>query len=175
MAEAVSRPGNIGPGNMNKLFRLFITATVLALAAGPASSAESLSETQKKEVEAVIQDYLLKNPEIITKGIEVLQARQREAEEKQSKAALVAQRSQLFDDPTSPVSGNPSGDITIKQLRSRFCKRASARPKRNNPRRRWSPNDRSCSMTRRIFQKVVLSTGSTLPIKIRYNTSEPIN
>ena len=113
MDETVSRPGNIEFGNMNNLFRLFIAAAVLTLAAGPASSAESLSATQKKEVETVIQDYLLKNPEIITKAIEVLQARKREAEEQQSKAALVAQRSKLFNDPTSPVGGNPSGDITV--------------------------------------------------------------
>ncbi len=111
---------------MNNLFRLCIAAAVLTLAAGPASSAGSLSETQKKEVEAVIQDYLLNNPEIITKAIEVLQARQREAEEQQSKAVLVAQRSQLFNDPTSPVGGNPSGDITVIEFfdyRCGVCKR----------------------------------------------------
>ncbi len=111
---------------MNNLFRLFITVVVLTFAAGPASSADSLSETQKKEVEAVIQDYLLKNPEIITKAIEVLQARKREAEERDSRAALVAQRSQLFDDPTSPVGGNPRGDITVIEFfdyRCGVCKR----------------------------------------------------
>ncbi len=111
---------------MNNLFRLFIAAAVLTLAVGPASSAESLSETQKKEVEAVVQDYLLNNPEIIAKAIEVLQARKREAEEQQSKAALVAQRSQLFNDPTSPVGGNPSGDITVIEFfdyRCGVCKR----------------------------------------------------
>ena len=111
---------------MNNLFRHLIAAAFLTLAAGPASSAESLSETQKKEVEAVVQDYLLNNPEIITKAIEVLQARKREAEEQQSKAALVAHRSQLFNDPTSPVAGNPSGDITVVEFfdyRCGVCKR----------------------------------------------------
>ena len=80
VGESATRPGNIGPPIMNNLFRLFIAAAVLTLAAGPASSADSLSETQKKEVEGVIQDYLQNNPEIITKAIEVLQARKREAE-----------------------------------------------------------------------------------------------
>lgn len=116
----------MGPGNMINLFRIFIAAGILNLAAGPASSADTLSETQKKEVEAVIQDYLLKNPRIITKAIEVLQARKRGAEEKQTKAALFAQRSQLFDDPSSPIGGNPSGDITVIEFfdyRCGVCKR----------------------------------------------------
>jgi protein-disulfide isomerase len=124
--ETDSRPGKFGPENMNNLFRLFIAAAVLTMFTGPASSADSLSETQKKEVESVIQDYLLKNPKIITKAIEVLQARQREAEENQTKAALIAQRSQLFDDPTSPVGGNPRGDITVIEFfdyRCGVCKR----------------------------------------------------
>ncbi len=111
---------------MKNLFRLVIAATVLTLAAGPVSSAESLSAAQKKEVEAVIQDYLLNNPEIITKAIEALQARQREAEEQESKAALVANRSQLFNDPTSPVGGNPNGDVTVIEFfdyRCSVCKR----------------------------------------------------
>jgi len=124
--ETDSRPGKIGPENMNNLFRLFIAAAILTVFTGPASTADSLSETQKKEVEAVIQDYILKNPEIITKAIAVLQTRQREAEEQQSKAALIAHRSQLFEDPTSPVGGNPSGDITVIEFfdyRCGVCKR----------------------------------------------------
>ncbi len=111
---------------MNNLFRLLITGAVLTLVAGPVSSAESLSEAQKKDVEAVIQDYLLNNPEIITKAIEVLQTRQREAEVRKTREALVAQRSRLFDDATSPVGGNPDGDVTVVEFfdyRCGVCKR----------------------------------------------------
>ncbi len=111
---------------MKKLLGLITAAAVLAFVAGPATSAGSLTETQKKEVEAVIQDYLLKNPEIISKAIDALQARQREAEEKASKAALIANRSQLFKDATSPVGGNPNGDITVIEFfdyRCGVCKR----------------------------------------------------
>ncbi len=111
---------------MKKHLGLITAAAVLAFVAGPATSAGSLTETQKKEVEAVIQDYILKNPEIISKAIDALQARQREAEEKASKAALIANRSQLFKDATSPVSGNPNGDITVIEFfdyRCGVCKR----------------------------------------------------
>ncbi len=111
---------------MNKLFRLFVVATVLTLASGPASLADSLSEAQKKDVEAVIQNYLLTNPEIITRAIEVLQARQRETEEQESRRALIAQHALLFNDPTSPVGGNPNGDVTVIEFfdyRCGVCKR----------------------------------------------------
>jgi protein-disulfide isomerase len=111
---------------MNNLFRIFSTAALLTLVGVPAFSADSLSEGQKKDVEDVIQNYLLDHPEIITKAMEVLQTRKREAEGRESKAALTAQRSRLFDDPTSPVSGNPDGDITLIEFfdyRCGVCKR----------------------------------------------------
>ena len=111
---------------MKHLLRVIIASTALTFAAASVVSAESLSEAQKKEVEGVIQEYLLKNPEVITKAIEVLQARQREEEEKATQAAMVANRSQLFNDPTSPVGGNPNGDITIVEFfdyRCGVCKR----------------------------------------------------
>jgi protein-disulfide isomerase len=111
---------------MKNLLRLISTIAFLIVAGTPAISAEALTDAQKKNVEAVIQNYLLENPEIITKALEVLQARKIEAEERESKAALTAQRSRLFDDPTSPVGGNPDGDVTLIEFfdyRCGVCKR----------------------------------------------------
>ncbi len=125
IGEATLRLGPIGPCIMKNLLRLIAAAAVI-LAAGPVSAAEPLSEAQKKAVEAVIQDYLLNNPEIITKAIEVLQARRREAEERGTRAALAANRARLFDDPTSPVGGNPNGDVNVVEFfdyRCGVCKR----------------------------------------------------
>jgi protein-disulfide isomerase len=111
---------------MHNLFRVLVAFAIFASFADRVSAADSLSADQKKEVESIIQDYILKNPEIISKAIEVLQARQREAEERQARAALVAHRTQLFDDPTSPIGGNPNGDVTVIEFfdyRCGVCKR----------------------------------------------------
>lgn len=109
---------------MKNLIRIIASALVFAI--GPAFATGPLTEAHKKQIETIIQDYILDNPEIITKAITALQARQREAEERGTKAALVANRSRLSNDPTSPVGGNPNGDVTLIEFfdyRCGVCKR----------------------------------------------------
>jgi len=113
-------------GNMINLIWIFLAAAILNFAAGTAYSANSFSETQKKEIETLIQSYILKNPEIITQAFKVLQTREREAEEKRTKVTLVSLRSRLFEDLSSPVGGNLNGDITVIEFfdyRCGVCKR----------------------------------------------------
>ena len=111
---------------MKTLIRMIAAVSVLVFAVGPAFAAEPLSEARKKHIETIIEDYILANPEIITKAIEVLQARQRAAEKRGTRAAVVANRSKLFFDPTSPVGGNTNGDVTLVEFfdyRCGVCKR----------------------------------------------------
>ena len=106
---------------MINLMRIFIAAAILNLAAITASSADSFSETQKKEIETLIQNYILKNPEIITQAVKILETRVRKAEEQRNKVTLVSQRSRLFEDLSSPVSGNLNGDITVIEFFDYSC------------------------------------------------------
>ncbi len=103
-------------------------AVVLSLAAGPAPAGEdALTPEQKKSVERIVRDYILKNPEIITEAIAILRERQRVEQERAQAAALVAHRAQIFDHPMTPVSGNPEGDVTIVEFfdyQCPFCKRS---------------------------------------------------
>ena len=111
---------------MINLMRIFIAAAIFNLAAITASPADSFSETQKKEIETLIQNYILKNPEIITQAIKILETRVRKAEEQRNKVTLVSQRSRLFEDLSSPVGGNLNGDITVIEFfdyRCGVCKR----------------------------------------------------
>ena len=100
-------------------------ALYLCLISG-ANAAEPLSPDQKKAVEGVIHDYLLKNPEIIAEAIDALQKKQKVAEADASRAALQAQSAALFNDPESPVAGDRNGDVTIVEFfdyRCGVCKR----------------------------------------------------
>ncbi len=109
---------------LRTLTRLALAAVVLT-AAPVAAGAQSLSSQQKQEVEAVIRDYLKRNPEFL---IEVLQA----AEEKQqanqllrARETIVAERRALTATPGDPVGGNPKGDVTIVEFfdyRCPYCK-----------------------------------------------------
>ncbi|WP_374443925.1 DsbA family protein [Stella sp.] len=109
------------------MLRLLLPLALAAFvaAASPAADAQSLSPQQRQEVEAVLRDYLKRNPEFL---IEVLQA----AEEKQqanqlarARDTIVAERRELTQNPADPVGGNPKGDVTIVEFfdyRCPYCK-----------------------------------------------------
>jgi protein-disulfide isomerase len=92
------------------------------------SAASSVSPEQRKAFEGVIKDYLLKNPVIIRQAIQALQAQEEADKQAQASAALKTHKDQLFYDKTSPVAGNPKGDITIVEFfdyNCGYCKRAA--------------------------------------------------
>ncbi len=109
---------------MKTLFSALLALLLLA----PLASAQEAEMTpngmtgaQKTEIEKIVHDYLLKNPEVIREAIQALQAK-----EEQSKAdaqtQLVAQNKEaLFNDPATPVAGNPMGDVTVVEFFDYHC------------------------------------------------------
>ena len=117
---------------MNKPHRAPLAAPALALTCaffaalplGPLSAAEITPE-QRQAIEGVIHDYLMQNPEVL---IEALRAAEDKASrDADAKAALVLKdrRGEVFNDPATPVGGNPQGDVTIVEFfdyRCPYCK-----------------------------------------------------
>lgn len=94
---------------------------------GPAgASSHGLSPAQQKQVEEIIRQYLLKNPEVLVEAINNLRTREEAEEAKGIETILAARREDIERDPASPVSGNPRGDVTLVEFfdyRCGFCKR----------------------------------------------------
>lgn len=112
-------------------FSRSLIAAGLALAAGWVATvparAQGFDAKQKAEIEALVRDYILKNPEIIRDAMMELDRRQREAEKQAQRTALLAQRAQLFENPSSIVIGNPKGDVTVVEFfdyNCGYCKRS---------------------------------------------------
>jgi hypothetical protein len=65
--------------------------------------------------EQTIRDYLYNRPEPIIEMLQEAKEMQRRTNERQASQALTARQSELPDDPTSPVAGNPKarhlGDV----------------------------------------------------------------
>ena len=102
-----------------------VPVTANAQSAGGAGGA-SVSAAHKAEFEKIVRDYILKNPEIITEAIQILQAKKQVAEARADKELLASNRATLISDPASPVGGNPKGDVTIVEFfdyRCGVCKR----------------------------------------------------
>ena len=85
-----------------------------------------LKLNQIQEIENVISSYLKNNPEIIIEAINIFRNREKHAKKLQQRDNIIKSRELLLYDKTSPVSGNPNGDITIVEFfdyRCGYCKK----------------------------------------------------
>ena len=99
-----------------------------AAAGSAAEKAADKAATRRAAVEQVIHDYLLAHPEVIGASLVLLQQREVAAEAAAKKQALAANHDDLLADPSSPVLGNPSGDVTVVEFfdyRCGYCKRVA--------------------------------------------------
>ncbi len=68
-----------------------------------------------------VRDYLLANPEVIVEAMQTLEARRQQAEESEAQSVLDARVDDVFNDPESPVGGNPDGDVTMVEFFDYNC------------------------------------------------------
>ena len=103
-------------------------------ATAPATRAAEFDADQKKEIEKIVTDYLIENPDIIRQVFGILRAQdqQREQEaqlERAEKAqeAIAENKDALFNADGQIVLGNPDGDVTLVEFldyNCGYCKQA---------------------------------------------------
>ena len=101
-----------------------LVALALAAAALPAA-ADPLTPEQKDAVEQLIRNTIAEHPEIVIDALKAAQAKTDAEAAQNVKTAIAAGHDQLVADPTSPVAGNPKGDVTIVEFfdyRCPYCK-----------------------------------------------------
>ncbi|WP_439573513.1 DsbA family protein [Phreatobacter sp.] len=115
-----------------KLARTGLIAGALALTAPLApvlaqgAPAQPTAE-ERARIEAIVRDYLLRNPEVLQEALVELERRQAQAEERARTEAFQANRDRLYRSPNAVVLGNPQGDVTLVEFfdyNCGFCKRA---------------------------------------------------
>jgi protein-disulfide isomerase len=102
-------------------------ASMALLAAVPPVSAQSFSGDQRKQIESIIREYLVTNPEVLQEAVAELEKRQAQAEADRHKTAVSANRQMLFDSARHVTLGNPNGDVTLVEFfdyNCGYCKRA---------------------------------------------------
>ena len=108
------------------IYSAYLIAAITLFSVAGTSAEESMSDTRKKEVEAVLQEYILKNPEVLMRAIQTYQVQKQAAKRKRAKDNLTSLTAELTLNPASPVIGNPDGDVTIVEFfdyRCGYCKR----------------------------------------------------
>ena len=111
-----------------KLLRLLALSLPLLLAAGPLGAADMTPAPSAVDIDVVqkiVRDYLREHPEVIIDAIKQYQAKQDQAEAAKAQQNITALKDDIFKDPTSPVAGNPDGDVTVVEFfdyRCPYCK-----------------------------------------------------
>jgi protein-disulfide isomerase len=83
-------------------------------------------ELPADQVEAIVRELLMREPEIVYQALQELQRRETAAEAERRKAAVMARKDDLFHSAASPVGGNPEGDVTLVEFfdyRCGYCRR----------------------------------------------------
>lgn len=114
--------GNMAPAGAATAAAPTDTMTVASTAAVPASG-----KLDRAEVEEIVRDYLLKNPEIMLEVQEALEAKQQEEQRLASEGAIRDHKDAIFNSAYDGIVGNPEGKVTIVEFydyNCGFCKRA---------------------------------------------------
>lgn len=85
------------------------------------STNTSFTPTQKKEIEKIVGNYLINNPEILLKASQALRKKQIAEIESEALSAIKTHKKQVFNDPKSPTAGNPKGSIDIVEFFDYQC------------------------------------------------------
>jgi protein-disulfide isomerase len=109
--------------------KLLLAAAALALSVSAVlpRSALAFDAKEKTDIEAVVRDYLIRNPEVLLEAMDALQAKRNAEDQAAQGGAIASAGADLFASPTGTVLGNPEGDVTIVEFfdyNCGYCKHA---------------------------------------------------
>ncbi|HEY8247875.1 MAG TPA: DsbA family protein [Hyphomicrobium sp.] len=81
---------------------------------------------QKQELEKIIKNYLVANPEIFLEVQTALESKMEKEQAEKLKVAIAENARDIYRDPTADTAGNPNGDITVVEFfdyNCGYCKR----------------------------------------------------
>lgn len=90
-----------------------------------AVKADDIPAAQRGAIEGIIHDYLLKNPDVLIEALHNAEEKLNHEADTKATNALSNRASEIFNDPATPVGGNPKGDVTIVEFfdyRCPYCK-----------------------------------------------------
>ncbi|SEB37187.1 DsbA family protein [Nitratireductor aquibiodomus] len=94
---------------------------------GTTAQAETAAPLGKPQVEQIVREYLLNNPEILLEVQDALEKKQREEQKLAQQTVMKDRQEQLFNSPYDGVVGNPDAAITVVEFfdyNCGYCKRA---------------------------------------------------
>jgi protein-disulfide isomerase len=112
-------------------FLLSACAALVVVSSGCSTTADetrNVPALSQDLTDAAIERYIRTHPEVIVQSLQALEAKREAALREHQKTALATKQHELLHDPTSPVSGNPKGEITLVEFydyRCGYCRKAA--------------------------------------------------
>ena len=107
---------------LRRLFFLAALAGIGLLGAVATAPAQTQFNTgQRTEIEAIIKDYLLKNPEVLRDALAEMERKQKIEEELARSKAVAEQAPLIYNSPRQAVLGNPKGKVTLVEFFDYNC------------------------------------------------------
>ena len=95
-----------------------LALSVVSLA--PAARAAD-QELPVPDIEKIVRDYLMREPQVIYEAIQELQKRQQAAEAERQKATIASRADEIFRHPDDPIAGAADGDVTLVEFFDYRC------------------------------------------------------
>ncbi len=130
--DLVAAQAGRGIDNMRHTLTLMgfaILALSVAGCAVTANEATPASAPSNDLTDAAIERYIRTHPEVIVQSLQAMEAKREAEQRERQKVALATKQNELLHDPTSPVSGNLKGEITLVEFydyRCGYCKKAAS-------------------------------------------------
>jgi protein-disulfide isomerase len=99
---------------------LAVVLSAVALLRSP-DTATPGGQTMSTSFGAEVRNYLLDNPGVLFEAAELYDQQQQQAAVDELKVAIQQNREEIFENATSPVTGNPAGDVTIVEFFDYNC------------------------------------------------------
>ena len=98
---------------------------IAAASWGGAAGAADANTTPRQQIESIIHDYLMQHPDVLIAALREAEDKLHHEDEAKASQAVIQHRREVFNDPATPVAGNPQGDVAVVEFfdyRCPYCK-----------------------------------------------------
>lgn len=86
-----------------------------------AGDTSSFTPKQTNDIKKIVHNYLVSNPQVLVEASQALQAKMQQTAQSKAFKGIKANRKALFNDPNSPIAGNPNGKVQVVEFFDYQC------------------------------------------------------